>query len=29
LHPHFQQRKFFPTIWTANEIKNWGEEIKE
>lgn len=25
LHPHFQQRKFFPTLWTENEIENWGE----
>ncbi len=26
LHPHFQQRKFFPEFWTEKEIKAWGEE---
>ena len=25
LHPHFQQRKFFPDLWTVEEIENWGE----
>ena len=25
LHPKFQQRKFFPTIWSEEEIKTWGE----
>jgi tryptophan 2,3-dioxygenase len=25
LHPHFQQRKFFPTLWTNNEKEHWGE----
>lgn len=25
LHPHFQQRKFFPTLWTENEKEHWGE----
>lgn len=24
LHPQFQQRKFFPSVWTEVEIKNWG-----
>lgn len=24
LHPNFQQRKFFPHLWTADEVKNWG-----
>lgn len=24
LRPNFQQRKFFPHLWTADEIKNWG-----
>jgi len=24
LHPKFQQRKFFPQLWTAEEISNWG-----
>jgi len=25
LHPQFQQRKFFPTLWTEKEINQWGE----
>lgn len=25
LHPKFQQRKFFPKLWSENEIENWGE----
>lgn len=25
LHPHFQQRKFFPALWTNEERENWGE----
>ena len=25
LHPKFQQRKFFPKLWTDSEIANWGE----
>ncbi|HRH67142.1 MAG TPA: tryptophan 2,3-dioxygenase family protein [Bacteroidia bacterium] len=24
LHPKFQQRKFFPFLWSDNEKKNWG-----
>lgn len=24
LHPRYQQRKFFPNLWTAEEIENWG-----
>lgn len=24
LHPKYQQRKFFPQLWTAEEIANWG-----
>ncbi|QQS27484.1 MAG: tryptophan 2,3-dioxygenase [Sphingobacteriales bacterium] len=24
LHPKFQQRKFFPTLWTDIEKQNWG-----
>lgn len=24
LHPKYQQRKFFPTLWSEEEIKNWG-----
>ena len=26
LHPKFQQRKFFPKLWTEDELKQWGEE---
>ncbi len=29
LHPQFQQRKFFPELWTEAEITNWGEENKK
>ncbi|MCB0467263.1 MAG: tryptophan 2,3-dioxygenase [Aequorivita sp.] len=25
LHPKYQQRKFFPKLWTEEEIANWGE----
>lgn len=24
LHPKFQQRKFFPTLWSEEEIQSWG-----
>ena len=24
LHPKYQQRKFFPTLWTEKEKKDWG-----
>lgn len=24
LHPKFQQRRFFPEIWSKEEIENWG-----
>ena len=27
LHPKFQQRKFFPTLWSKGEITNWGNKI--
>lgn len=26
LHPKYQQRKFFPALWTAKEIENWGDD---
>lgn len=26
LHPKFQQRKFFPELWTESDIASWGEE---
>lgn len=25
LHPQFQQRKFFPSLWTEDEIIRWGK----
>lgn len=25
MHPKFQRRIFFPELWTAEELKNWGE----
>ncbi len=25
LHPKFQQRKFFPSLWNEEEIKHWAE----
>lgn len=25
LHPHFQQRKFFPELWSHDELQNWGQ----
>ncbi len=25
LHPKYQQRKFFPELWSDSEIANWGE----
>lgn len=26
LHPKFQQRKFFPQLWSMNEKTHWGDE---
>lgn len=26
LHPQFQQRKFFPFLWSVKEIENWGRK---
>lgn len=28
LHPMYQQRKFFPSLWTEEEIENWGRDYK-
>lgn len=25
LHPQFQQRRFFPSLWSADERSNWGK----
>jgi len=26
MHPKYQRRIFFPELWTADELANWGEE---
>lgn len=26
LHPKYQQRKFFPALWSEEELKTWGED---
>ncbi len=26
MHPQYQRRIFFPELWTAEELKNWGQE---
>lgn len=26
LHPKYQQRKFFPELWSSEELTKWGEE---
>jgi tryptophan 2,3-dioxygenase len=26
MHPKYQRRIFFPELWSAEELKNWGEE---
>lgn len=28
LHPMYQQRKFFPSLWSNEEIENWGKEFQ-
>ena len=27
MHPKYQRRIFFPELWSAEELKNWGEEV--
>ncbi|MBI3142616.1 MAG: tryptophan 2,3-dioxygenase [Bacteroidetes bacterium] len=29
LHPMYQQRKFFPSLYTAQELQDWGRDDKE
>ncbi|MDR6300367.1 tryptophan 2,3-dioxygenase family protein [Mesonia maritima] len=29
LHPKFQQRKFFPDLWTEKDIQEWGMELSD
>lgn len=28
LHPRFQQRKFFPALWSEDELSNWGAALQ-
>lgn len=28
LHPKYQQRKFFPSLWTKEELEHWGTDHK-
>ena len=27
MHPKYQRRIFFPEVWTAEELKNWGKDV--
>ncbi|MGB3774463.1 MAG: tryptophan 2,3-dioxygenase, partial [Leeuwenhoekiella sp.] len=27
MHPKYQKRVFFPDLWSAEEIENWGNEL--
>ena len=27
MHPKFQRRIFFPELWSAEELKNWGNQV--
>lgn len=27
LHPKYQQRRFFPILWSEEELKNWGDKV--
>ena len=29
MHPKYQRRVFFPKLWSANEMNNWGEQNLE
>ncbi|MFZ6051192.1 tryptophan 2,3-dioxygenase family protein [Halocola ammonii] len=29
LHPKYQQRKFFPSLWSEEEIENWGDGVRK
>jgi tryptophan 2,3-dioxygenase len=26
MHPKYQKRIFFPELWSAEELQNWGHE---
>jgi len=27
MHPKYQKRVFFPSLWSADELENWGKEV--
>jgi len=27
MHPKYQKRIFFPSLWTSNELENWGNDV--
>jgi tryptophan 2,3-dioxygenase len=27
MHPKYQRRIFFPDVWTAEELDNWGNDV--
>ncbi|HEA30089.1 MAG TPA: tryptophan 2,3-dioxygenase [Leeuwenhoekiella sp.] len=27
MHPKYQKRVFFPSLWSTEELKNWGQEV--
>lgn len=27
MHPKYQRRIFFPEVWSADELKNWGQDV--
>ena len=27
MHPKYQRRIFFPSVWTAKELKDWGKDV--
>ena len=27
MHPKYQKRIFFPELWTAQEIEDWGKDV--
>lgn len=29
MHPKYQRRVFFPSLWTAEELENWGEDLDQ
>lgn len=29
MHPKYQRRIFFPTLWTSKELKNWGQNTEQ